>query len=108
MKSAEDLINYLDNLYSVAAQYDRPPRYPVNVVCNAIDEAPKGSDVLDRIAAGVSAYFQSKTCNDFEKFFPSETEDGWGWQVILCICITIVIKKSALLTTILVLLRNKG
>ncbi|GAV88486.1 Peptidase_S28 domain-containing protein, partial [Cephalotus follicularis] len=55
LKNASDLKEYLDSLYSVAAQYDRPPKYPVNVVCNGIDGALKGKDILGRIFSGVVA-----------------------------------------------------
>ncbi|GAV88485.1 Peptidase_S28 domain-containing protein, partial [Cephalotus follicularis] len=75
-----DMKEYLDSLYSVAAQYDRPPKYPVNVVCNGIDGALKGKDILGRIFSGVVAFRGNKSCYDLDEFFSSETMDGWQWQ----------------------------
>lgn len=75
---------YLDSLYSVAAQYDRPPRYPVEVVCKGITSAPEGTDILGQIFSGVVAFWgNKKPCYNLDEFFPEETEDGWGWQVML-------------------------
>ncbi|KAJ6720184.1 PROTEASE S28 PRO-X CARBOXYPEPTIDASE-RELATED [Salix viminalis] len=80
LEAAAELKNFLDSLFSVAAQYDRPPRYPVDLVCKGIDSAPEGSDVLDRIFSGVAAYFGKKPCYNLDAFFSAETLDGWSWQ----------------------------
>ena len=42
-------------MYSIAAQYDRPPMYPVTVVCNGIDGGLQGTDILGRIFSGIVA-----------------------------------------------------
>ncbi|CBI17111.3 unnamed protein product, partial [Vitis vinifera] len=44
LSTSDELKDYLDETYSVAAQYNHPPRYPVTVVCGGIDGAPEGSD----------------------------------------------------------------
>ncbi|KAL9351402.1 hypothetical protein Peur_054082 [Populus x canadensis] len=80
LEAATELKNFLDSLFSVAAQYDRPPRYPVDLVCKGIDSAPEGSDVLDRIFSGIVAYFGKKPCYNLDAFFSSETLEGWTWQ----------------------------
>lgn len=67
-------------MYASAAQYNAPPRYPVTMVCKGIDGAPKGSDVIGRIAAGVESYRGEKTCYNMSGQ-PSQTSVGWGWQV---------------------------
>ncbi|TXG49395.1 hypothetical protein EZV62_025270 [Acer yangbiense] len=54
LKDGSELKDYLDTLYCTAAQYDRPPRYPVTVVCDGIDGASQNSDTLDRIFAGIT------------------------------------------------------
>ncbi|KAF5729444.1 lysosomal Pro-X carboxypeptidase [Tripterygium wilfordii] len=90
LDSASALKNYLDNMYTGAAQYDRPPRYPVTVVCSGIDgETTEGSDLLDKIAAGMFAYRGEKDCYQLQDFFPSETRLGWNWQVCSDIVIPI-------------------
>ena len=70
----------MDETYSVAAQYNHPPRYPVTVVCGAIDGAPEGSDILGLIFAGVVAYTGNRSCYDTSSN-PTETSEGWRWQV---------------------------
>jgi lysosomal Pro-X carboxypeptidase len=83
LDAAEELKNFLDSFFSVAAQYDRPPRYPVDPVCKGIDSAPEGSDVLDKIFSGIVAYFREKPCYNLDAFFSAETLDGWTWRVSL-------------------------
>ncbi|KAL5800390.1 hypothetical protein ACOSQ4_033274 [Xanthoceras sorbifolium] len=80
LKDGSELKDYLDTLYCTAAQYDRPPRYPVTVVCNGIDGAPQNGDTLDRIFSGIVAFIGSKPCYNFSEFFSSETLQGWQWQ----------------------------
>lgn len=74
---------FLDSLYSVAAQYNEPPDYPVSKICRAIDGASNGTDVLGRIVAGVVAAFAGNnvSCYDLGYFDrPTETRVGWEWQ----------------------------
>ncbi|KAL0007859.1 hypothetical protein SO802_009361 [Lithocarpus litseifolius] len=84
LKEASELKDYLNSLYSVAAQYDSPPDYPVDTVCRGIDGGANGTDILGRIFSGVVAYYvsygESKKCYDLGEFFSTETLDGWDWQ----------------------------
>lgn len=81
LKDASYLKNYLDSMYCEAAQYDMPPKYPVNVVCSGIDGAKEGTDILGRIFSGVVTYYGNKSCYELQDdFFSSETLDGWEWQ----------------------------
>ncbi|KAK6929127.1 Peptidase S28, partial [Dillenia turbinata] len=81
LRDANSLKDYLDSLYSVTSQYDRPPKYPVTMVCKGIDGALEGTDVLGRIFAGLVGYRGNKTCFDVgEEDFSSETMEGWSWQ----------------------------
>ena len=83
LKKASELKDYLNSLYSVAAQYDSPPDYPVDTVCRGIDGGANGTDILGRIFSGVVAYYgKSRKCYDLGEFFSSETLDGWDWQVM--------------------------
>ncbi|THG06797.1 hypothetical protein TEA_001946 [Camellia sinensis var. sinensis] len=77
-----ELKDYLDGLYSRAAQYDRPPRYPVTVVCGGIDGAPNGTDILSRIFAGVVAATVNRSCyvNGHHNYSRDPYGD-WDWQV---------------------------
>ena len=68
-------------MYASAAQYNSPPRYPVNLICSGIDGATFGSDILSRIYSGVVAYRRSATCKVNGPINVIETT-GWGWQVI--------------------------
>ncbi|XP_059663365.1 uncharacterized protein LOC132309028 [Cornus florida] len=90
-----ELKNYLEDMYSKAAQYDGPPTYPVTQICSGIDGAPEGTDILGRIFAGVIARIGNTTCyiNDIgnptsqtsgDTNGPQTTDEtgvGWGWQV---------------------------
>ncbi|KAF8396468.1 hypothetical protein HHK36_018091 [Tetracentron sinense] len=81
LNTSSELKDYLDTIYAEAAQYDRPPTYPVTVVCGGIDGAPKGTDILGRVFAGFAAFRGNRSCYDPTEFnYPSETSVGWGWQ----------------------------
>ncbi|KAH7542071.1 hypothetical protein FEM48_Zijuj02G0034500 [Ziziphus jujuba var. spinosa] len=80
LKESSELKDYLDSMYSVAAQYNRPPKYPVTQVCAGIDGAPVGSNILDKIFAGVVSYRGNKSCYVNEPQNVSETSVGWRWQ----------------------------
>ncbi|XP_009785587.1 uncharacterized protein [Nicotiana sylvestris] len=77
LNNSSDLKGYLDSTYAVAAQYDDPPRYPVTLICGGIDGATNGSDVLDRIFAGIVAYEGNKSCYNI---LPGQPDLGWDWQ----------------------------
>ena len=76
------LKDYLWTMYTAAAQYNRPPRYPVTRICDAIDGASSGSGIVGRIAAGVFAYKGNLSCYQIQPRDETETDVGWRWQVI--------------------------
>ncbi|KAL9422292.1 hypothetical protein AB3S75_034541 [Citrus x aurantiifolia] len=94
LKSVSELKDYLENMYTVAAQYDRPPNYPVNQVCNGIDGASQGTDTLARIFSGIVASRGKKSCYNIGEFFSDETLNGWGWQTCSEIVMPIGIGKN--------------
>ncbi|RVX19934.1 Lysosomal Pro-X carboxypeptidase [Vitis vinifera] len=55
LNSSQELKYYLALCYVVSAQNDNPPAYPVKKVCDAIDGAPEGTDIIGRVAAGLNA-----------------------------------------------------
>ncbi|KAF3648650.1 putative lysosomal Pro-X carboxypeptidase-like [Capsicum annuum] len=81
LRDASELKDYLDEHYSVAAQYNQPPIYPVTTLCGGIDGAPKGSHILDQIHAGIVAFAGKRPCYNTNTT-PSETGLGWRWQDI--------------------------
>ncbi|KAL3530467.1 hypothetical protein ACH5RR_009789, partial [Cinchona calisaya] len=81
LNSSSELKDYLDSIYSSAAQYNYPPDYPVTQVCSGINKADKGSDILGRIFAGVISYNGNRSCYDTLVYSrPTETMVGWSWQ----------------------------
>ncbi|KAJ9129352.1 hypothetical protein P3X46_033856 [Hevea brasiliensis] len=82
LKRTFELKDYLDSIYSEAAQYNDPPNYPVTIVCGGIDGAPKGTDILSRIFAGVVAYMGNNSCYDMDEFYDPTREESiaWRWQ----------------------------
>ncbi|KAM3685275.1 hypothetical protein ACJW31_11G105500 [Castanea mollissima] len=81
MKAASELKDYLEYIYSVVAQYDTPPDYPVTIVCKGIDEGAKGTDILGRIFSGVVAYHgESRKCYDLNVFSSTDKPTSWDWQ----------------------------
>lgn len=67
-------------MYSGAAQYNKPPTYPVNRVCSGVD-GDSGNDTLTKIFAGVFAYRGNRSCYINAPTNVSETKLGWRWQV---------------------------
>ncbi|TKY48591.1 Lysosomal Pro-X carboxypeptidase [Spatholobus suberectus] len=67
-------------MYTSAAQYNEPPRYPVTVICGGIDGASFGSDILSKIYAGLVAYKGNTKCKVNGHPIVSETTVGWKWQ----------------------------
>ncbi|KAJ7981089.1 Lysosomal Pro-X carboxypeptidase [Quillaja saponaria] len=82
LNKSSDLKDYLDSIYADAAQYNHPPKYPVSVICSAIDGKAKiETDILGQIFAGVVAYMEKRSCYDVNEFnHPTETNLGWKWQ----------------------------
>ncbi|KAK2354036.1 lysosomal Pro-X carboxypeptidase [Trifolium repens] len=73
-----ELSSYLEDMYASAAQYNMPPEYPVNMICNAIDQASHGHNIIDKIYSGVVAFYGNHTCHIHHS--TSKKDDGWGWQ----------------------------
>ncbi|KAI3450648.1 hypothetical protein Pfo_007313 [Paulownia fortunei] len=81
LNKSNELKDYLDWIYGYAAQYNLQPFDSVRMVCDGIDGAPKGTDVLGRIFAGVVSYKGNTTCYDTDEYnIPDETNLGWSWQ----------------------------
>ncbi|KAA8550277.1 hypothetical protein F0562_001961 [Nyssa sinensis] len=78
LNSSEELKSTLEVLFWVSAQYDNPPDNPVENLCNAIDRAAEGTDILGKIAAGLNASI-GPPCHDMFDLKPSN-KDGWTWQ----------------------------
>ncbi|KAF9594689.1 hypothetical protein IFM89_034372 [Coptis chinensis] len=78
-----ELKGAIEIVFSALAQYDAPPDYPVNKVCDAIDGLPEGSDTLSRISAGYSAGVSlldgDGPCNNVFANNPPKNF-GWTWQ----------------------------
>lgn len=67
-------------MFLLAAQYDAPA---VTAICEGIDAAAYGDDILSRIYAGAVAFYGNSTCHvNPNKYTDTEAEtfDGWGWQ----------------------------
>jgi hypothetical protein len=62
LKQSLELSRYLEGMYAVAAQYNWPPQYPVTMICNAIDQASYGNNIIDKIYSGVVAVYGNDTC----------------------------------------------
>ena len=79
LKNSSQLEDYLWFIYTVAVQYDHPPRYPVTRICDAIDGASSGSGMVGRIAAGVFAYKGNLSCYKNQPRDETKTDVGWRW-----------------------------
>ncbi|XP_019176057.1 PREDICTED: lysosomal Pro-X carboxypeptidase-like [Ipomoea nil] len=77
LTSSGELKGYLSSIYTEAAQYDAPPKYPVAEVCSGIDGAPIGADILDRIHAGVVSRKGNQSCYGL---YTDIGISGWSWQ----------------------------
>ncbi|KAH9704173.1 prolylcarboxypeptidase-like protein [Citrus sinensis] len=64
LKDVSELKDYLESMYTSAAQYDDPQEYPVNKACNGIDGASEGTDTLGRIFSGIVALRGESSCYD--------------------------------------------
>ncbi|CAK9150486.1 unnamed protein product [Ilex paraguariensis] len=81
LNCSSDLKYYLEAIYCVVAQYEDPPSFSVSQICGGIDGASEGTDILDRIFAGVVSLQGNQPCYDVnENNDDSETDVGWGWQ----------------------------
>ncbi|XAR60061.1 Lysosomal Pro-Xaa carboxypeptidase [Bertholletia excelsa] len=81
LNSSSELEDYLVSMYTGAAQYNSPPRYPVDIVCAGIDAGSQGTDVLGRIFSGIVAFRGNGSCYDLGRLgYQGETIVGWNWQ----------------------------
>ncbi|WCJ41673.1 Lysosomal Pro-X carboxypeptidase [Euphorbia peplus] len=81
LKRSFELKDFLDSVYSEAAQYSEPPYYPITAMCDAIDGAPKTSYILDRIYAGVDVYMQQTSCYDMSLLtYTDLSHHPYTWQ----------------------------
>ncbi|KAK4440668.1 Lysosomal Pro-X carboxypeptidase [Sesamum alatum] len=82
LKHSFELKDYLESIYSYAAQYNLQPIDSVRMLCRGIDGAPRGTDILGRIFAGVVSSIGNLSCYDTNAYnYPDETNTGWPWQV---------------------------
>ncbi|CAM8932778.1 unnamed protein product [Rhodiola kirilowii] len=65
-----------DKMYRSAAQYSSES---VKLLCHGIDGAPKDSDIITRISAGIGGVIYP-SCLEISFDGESETADGWMWQ----------------------------
>ncbi|GAU48315.1 hypothetical protein TSUD_405330 [Trifolium subterraneum] len=95
LEKSDELKDYLFSIYISTAQYNYSA---VMVICEGIDGAAFGSDILSRIYGGVVAYHGSNTCTvNSDKYTPvEETFYGWGWQRCSEMVMPIGIGKSSL------------
>ncbi|KAF8403131.1 hypothetical protein HHK36_011228 [Tetracentron sinense] len=80
LNTSEDLRDFLCYTFEEAAQYDAPPDYPVNTICNAIDGLPPGTEFLTRIFAGINATLSLGCYNTTPETDASLKMDPWTWQ----------------------------
>lgn len=68
--------------YPYAADFVEPlPAFPIKEVCNAITAGDNNTDILSRIFAGMSVYYNytgSATCFELDENI--DGIDGWTWQ----------------------------
>ncbi|PRQ33320.1 putative lysosomal Pro-Xaa carboxypeptidase [Rosa chinensis] len=96
LTKSSDLKDYLDSMYTRAAQYDHPPNYPVTVVCGGIDGASSADDILTKIFAGVVAYTGNRSCYVNPPKNLTETDEGWGWQTCSDMVIPISVNNDTM------------
>lgn len=92
-----EVVTYLKQIYYQSATFDIPP---TDVICHAIDGAPKGTDVLGRILSGIIAIEGKSSCYLNESKLLQNEDDtnlGLGWQVY--ISSFFLITKNNLITT---------
>ncbi|PRQ33317.1 putative lysosomal Pro-Xaa carboxypeptidase [Rosa chinensis] len=96
LTKSSELKNYLKSMYARAAQYDRPPKYPVTVVCGGIDGASSTDDILTKIFAGVVAYTGNRSCYVNQPRNLTETDVGWRWQTCSDLVIPISVNNDTM------------
>ncbi|MED6143828.1 hypothetical protein PIB30_009639 [Stylosanthes scabra] len=97
LNKSEDLVSYLESMYTSAAQYNHPPTYPVTMICNAID-ASSENDTLNKIYEGVVAFRGNSTCKVNAPKNVTETSQGWRWQTCSEMVIPIGVGNDSMFT----------
>lgn len=90
LNNTQQLSDWLSSAYSYLAMVDYPypsefmmplPAYPIKEVCKKIDNQPNGTNLLDRIFAGVSVYYNyTGNVNCFDLEDDPHGLSGWNWQ----------------------------
>ncbi|KAL3828521.1 hypothetical protein ACJIZ3_017323 [Penstemon smallii] len=94
LNNSFELQDYLDSIYTEAAQYNLQPNDSVKMVCDGID-GTKGNDVLGRIFRGVISYKGKYDCYDTNEYnYPSQTTVGWHWQTCSEMVMPIGVEKN--------------
>ncbi|KAJ6765472.1 PROTEASE S28 PRO-X CARBOXYPEPTIDASE-RELATED [Salix purpurea] len=96
LTDASKLKDQLNTMYASAAQYNKPPTYPVNKVCAGIDGGGFGDDILSRIFGGLVAYNGNLSCYVNAHTAESETTVGWRWQTCSELAIPIGIGNNSM------------
>ncbi|KAH9304736.1 hypothetical protein KI387_009140, partial [Taxus chinensis] len=90
LNSTQEIEDWLNSAYSNLAMVDYPynasflmplPAYPIREVCKAIDSFPNNANLLDRLFAGISIYYNytgEEECFDVND--DPHGENGWNWQ----------------------------
>jgi len=94
VKYADSIGGWLETAFTYTAMVDYPtpanflenlPAYPVKEMCKIIDGFPANADILEKVFAAASLYYNytgDQTCNQIEYEDNSDTSvlGGWGWQ----------------------------
>ncbi|PKA57039.1 putative serine protease EDA2 [Apostasia shenzhenica] len=90
LNNTQELSDWLDSAYSYLSMVDYPfasnflmplPAYPIKEVCRKIDGFSDAADILDRIFAGASIYYNyTGTVECFDLEDDPHGMSGWDWQ----------------------------
>ncbi|XP_066377474.1 uncharacterized protein [Miscanthus floridulus] len=95
VKYADSIAGWLQTAFIYTAMVDYPtpanflmnlPAYPVKEMCKIIDGFPANADILEKVFAAASLYYNftgDQSCNQIEDDDDSSSSlglSGWGWQ----------------------------
>ncbi|XP_066377050.1 uncharacterized protein [Miscanthus floridulus] len=95
VKYADSIAGWLQTAFIYTAMVDYPtpanflmnlPAYPVKEMCKIIDGFPANADILEKVFAAASLYYNftgDQSCNQIEYDDDSSSSlglSGWGWQ----------------------------
>ncbi|MCD7468711.1 hypothetical protein HAX54_007129 [Datura stramonium] len=86
LNDSSELKDYLNSRYSVAAQYNKPPSYPVTIICGGIDHGAQKEVMIFLIRFMLALFLHLKEiCLVTTQVPPSETtfKDGNGNDMIV-------------------------